>query len=156
MCWYRGALSSSRPPCKAVRSSVQDGEPAKLCQDEPATTSSARSISTSDADKPPQKCGKGIAVWRLSSFLLRKLRTLRDFAYGENLCVSDRNFLRPKVKRLQLSMPQTPQGLLSSLLPSSVSEGLYSWPVRLDIKSAGLYNSLRPSSHNLNGNENRP
>ena len=33
-------------------------EPAKLCQNESATTSSARFISTSDADKPPQKCIK--------------------------------------------------------------------------------------------------
>ena len=30
-------------------------EPAKLCQSKSATTSSARFISTSDADKPPQK-----------------------------------------------------------------------------------------------------
>ena len=45
----------------------QYGEPAKLCQDEPATTSSARFISTSEADKPPQKCVKGKAVWRLES-----------------------------------------------------------------------------------------
>ena len=42
-------------------------EPAKLCQNESATTSSARFISTSDADKPPQKCVKGKAVWRLES-----------------------------------------------------------------------------------------
>ena len=34
----------------------QYGEPAKLCQSKSATTSSAQSISTSDADKPPQKC----------------------------------------------------------------------------------------------------
>ena len=34
------------------------GEPAKLCQSKSATTSSARFISTSDADKPPQKCVK--------------------------------------------------------------------------------------------------
>ena len=34
------------------------GEAAKLCQDEPATTSSAQFISTSDADIPPQKCIK--------------------------------------------------------------------------------------------------
>ena len=39
----------------------QYGEPAKLCQSESATTSSARFISTSDADKPPQKCGKARA-----------------------------------------------------------------------------------------------
>ena len=44
---------------KVVRSSVIfQREPAKLCQDEPATTSSAQFISTSNADKPPQKCGK--------------------------------------------------------------------------------------------------
>ena len=36
----------------------QDGEPAKLWQSKFATTSSAQSISTSDADKPPQKCVK--------------------------------------------------------------------------------------------------
>ena len=34
------------------------GEPAKLCQSKSATTSSARFISTSDADTPPQKCVK--------------------------------------------------------------------------------------------------
>ena len=34
------------------------GEPSKLCQSKSATTSSARFISTSDADKPPQKCVK--------------------------------------------------------------------------------------------------
>ena len=39
----------------------QYGEPAKLCQSKSATTSSARFISTSDADKPPQKCGKARA-----------------------------------------------------------------------------------------------
>ena len=54
-----------RPEGRAFIS--QYGEPAKLCQDEPATTSSARFISTSDADKPPQKCVKGKAVWRLES-----------------------------------------------------------------------------------------
>ena len=44
----------------------QYGEPAKLCQSKFATTSSARFISTSDADKPPQKCRKRKAVWRLT------------------------------------------------------------------------------------------
>ena len=39
----------------------QYGEPAKLCQSKSATTSSAQSISTSDADKPPQKCRKARA-----------------------------------------------------------------------------------------------
>ena len=39
----------------------QYGEPAKLCQNKSATTSSARFISTSDADKPPQKCVKARA-----------------------------------------------------------------------------------------------
>ena len=39
----------------------QYGEPAKLCQSKSATTSSARFISTSDADKPPQKCRKARA-----------------------------------------------------------------------------------------------
>ena len=63
--WGRTSLCGSaralyralvRPEGRAFIS--QYGEPAKLCQDEPATNSSARSISTSDADKPPQKCGK--------------------------------------------------------------------------------------------------
>ena len=43
-----------RPEGRAFFS--QYGEPAKLCQDEPVTTSSARFISTSEADEPPQKC----------------------------------------------------------------------------------------------------
>ena len=59
---------------------------------------------------PSARIWKGKAVWRLSPFLLRKLRTLRDFAYGENLYVSDRNFLRQKVKRLQLVNAPGPTG----------------------------------------------
>ena len=43
-------------------------EPAKLCQSKSVTTSSARFISTSDADKPPQKCVKA-----RSRLLLSKL-----------------------------------------------------------------------------------
>ena len=58
VCWCRGALSSTRPPWMAVRSSVDYGEPKTLHQAEPGTTSSARFISTSDADKPYQKCVK--------------------------------------------------------------------------------------------------
>ena len=45
-----------RPEGRAFFS--QYGEPAKLCQSKSATTSSARFISTSDADTPPQKCVK--------------------------------------------------------------------------------------------------
>ena len=48
-----------RPEGRAFFS--QYGEPAKLYQSKSATTSSARFISTSDADKPPQKCGKARA-----------------------------------------------------------------------------------------------
>ena len=57
MCGSARALYRAlvRPEGRAIIS--QYGEPAKLCQDEPATTSSARFISTSDADEPPQKCG---------------------------------------------------------------------------------------------------
>ena len=65
---YWCGRKGSGPVATYSRTFIREyGEPAKLCQDEPATTSSARSISTSDVDKPPQKCGKGIAVWRLAS-----------------------------------------------------------------------------------------
>ena len=76
-CMCMGALSSSRPPYKVVRSSVLNGEPAKLCLDEPVTTSSARFISTSDADKPPQKCGK---VQRTGDFRLSPPANLANSA----------------------------------------------------------------------------
>ena len=65
LCAWARCRALTRPEGRAFFS--QYGEPAKLCQDEPATTSSARFISTSDADKPPQKCVKGKAVWRLES-----------------------------------------------------------------------------------------
>ena len=48
-----------RPEGRASLS--QYGEPTKLCQSKFATTSSARFISTSKPDKPPQKCGKARA-----------------------------------------------------------------------------------------------
>ena len=45
---------------------------------------------------------KLIAVWRLSSFSPGKFCELRDFAYGQNLCVLYAKFPPPKAKRLQL------------------------------------------------------
>ena len=50
------------------------------------------------------------AVWRLSSFSSGKFCELRDYAYGQNLCVLYAKFPPPKAKRLQLVMPPTPQG----------------------------------------------
>jgi len=41
-------------------------------------------------------------VWRLSSFFPGKFCELRDFAYGQNLCVLYAKFPPPKAKRLQL------------------------------------------------------
>ena len=48
-----------RPEGRAFLSEY--GEPKTLHQAEPGTKSPARFISTSDADKPPQKCGKARA-----------------------------------------------------------------------------------------------
>ncbi|MBQ2242981.1 MAG: hypothetical protein II318_02055, partial [Bacteroidales bacterium] len=48
---------------------------------------------------------KQTAVWRLSSFSPSKFCELRDFAYGQNLCVLYAKFPPPKAKRLQLVMP---------------------------------------------------
>ena len=45
---------------------------------------------------------KQTAVWRLSSFSSGKFCELRDFAYGQNLCVLYAKFPPPKAKRLQL------------------------------------------------------
>ena len=45
---------------------------------------------------------KQTAVWRLSSFSPGKFCKLRDFAYGQNLCVLYAKFPPPKAKRLQL------------------------------------------------------
>ena len=54
---------------------------------------------------------KQTAVWRLSPFSLGKFCELRDFAYGQNLCVLYAKFPPPKAKRLQLVYaPQSPQG----------------------------------------------
>ena len=51
---------------------------------------------------------KQTAVWRLSSFSPGKFCELRDFAYGQNLCVLYAKFPPPKAKRLQLAMPLGP------------------------------------------------
>ena len=51
---------------------------------------------------------KQTAVWRLSSFSPSKFCELRDFAYGQNLCVLYAKFPPPKAKRLQLVMPLGP------------------------------------------------
>ena len=49
-------------------------------------------------------------VWRLSSFSSGKFCELRDFAYGQNLCVLLQNFLLQKPKYSSWSMPRSPQG----------------------------------------------
>ena len=53
---------------------------------------------------------KQIAVWRLSSFSPGKFCELRDFAYGQNLCVLYAKFPPPKAKRLQLVNAPDPTG----------------------------------------------
>ena len=54
---------------------------------------------------------KQTAVWRLSSFSPGKFCELRDFAYGQNLCVLYAKFPPPKAKRLQLvNAPLIPTG----------------------------------------------
>ena len=54
---------------------------------------------------------KQTMVCRLSSFSPGKFCELRDFAYGQNLCVLYAKFPPPKAKRLQLVYaPQSPQG----------------------------------------------
>ena len=50
----------------------------------------------------PLRSIKQTAVWRLSSFSPGKFCELRDFAYGQNLCVLYAKFPPPKAKRLQL------------------------------------------------------
>ena len=62
---------------------------------------------------PSARIYKAKAVWRLSPFSSGKSCELRDFAYGENLYVLMQDFPPPKVKRLQLSMPPTPQGRMT-------------------------------------------
>ena len=61
LCGSARALYRALVRPKGRASFSQYGEPAKLCQSKSATTSSARFISTSDADKPPQKCEKARA-----------------------------------------------------------------------------------------------
>ncbi|MBQ3249577.1 MAG: hypothetical protein IJB05_00365, partial [Bacteroidales bacterium] len=53
---------------------------------------------------------KQTAVWRLSSFSPGKFCELRDFAYGQNLCVLYAKFPPPKAKRLQLVNAPDPTG----------------------------------------------
>ena len=76
---------------------------------------------------------KQIAVWRLSSFSPGKFCELRDFAYGQNLCVLYAKFPPPKAKRLQLVYaPQSPQGKNDRLRYRSAEWTLSTpWPARL-------------------------
>ena len=97
-----------RPEGRAFFS--QYGEPAKLCQDEPATTSSARFISTSDADKPPQKCIKEKRSGDLS-LLPPRISEIPRFCLRRKSLHLLSKFSPPEATRLQLVMPQTPQGL---------------------------------------------
>ena len=56
VCAWARCRALTRPEGRAFFS--QYGKPAKLCQDEPATTSSARFISNSVASESPQNCVK--------------------------------------------------------------------------------------------------
>ncbi|WP_289490283.1 hypothetical protein, partial [Klebsiella pneumoniae] len=62
----------------------------------------------STISSPLARIYKTKAVWRLSAFSPGKFCELRDFAYGENLCVLYAKFPPPKAKRLQLVMPLGP------------------------------------------------
>ena len=93
--WGRTSLSGSaralyralvRPEGRAFFSEY--GEPAKLCQSKSATTSSARFISTSDADKPPQKCNsryRGLLAAKVHWTFTYRSRGLETFAISAPL-----------------------------------------------------------------------
>ena len=71
-----------RPEGRAFFS--QYGEPSKLCQNKSATTSSARFISTSDADKPPQKCNsryRGLLAVKVHWTFTNRSRGLETFVF---------------------------------------------------------------------------
>ena len=78
VCLCRGALSSTRPPWKVVRSSVNYGEPKTLHQAEPGTKSPARFISNSVASESPQNCG--MEIWSGDFRLLQSQKTPACFA----------------------------------------------------------------------------
>ena len=65
---------------------------------------------TSIISLPSARIYKGKAVWRLSPFSSGKSCELRDFAYGQNLCVLYAKFPPPKAKRLQLVNAPDPTG----------------------------------------------
>ena len=79
---------------------------------------------------------KQTAVWRLSSFSPGKFCELRDFAYGQNLCVLYAKFPPPKAKRLQLVYaPQSPQGKNDRLRYRSAEWTVSSsWPARFQLR----------------------
>ena len=79
---------------------------------------------------------KQTAVWRLSSFSPGKFCELRDFAYGQNLCVLYAKFPPPKAKRLQLVYaPQSPQGKKDRLRYRSAEWTVSTpWPERFQLR----------------------
>ena len=87
-------------------------QPGKLSEDLPYGQSGIRRLSScircapafcqSSSIHNSLRSIKQIAVWRLSSFSPGKFCELRDFAYGQNLCVLYAKFPPPKAKRLEL------------------------------------------------------
>ena len=71
-------------------------------------------------------------VWRLSSFSSGKFCELRDFAYGQNLCVLYAKFPPPKAKRLQLVMPHWGSIIAFATAVRSGPSALHGFPFSLD------------------------
>ena len=111
VCAWARCRALTRPEGRAFIS--QYGEPAKLCQDEPATTSSARFISTFDADIPPQKCikEKRSGDFRLSSYENCGHSAILPMA-KISTCLIAISSVR-KSKDSSWSMPPTPQGRMT-------------------------------------------
>ena len=126
-----------------VRSRLQPGKPS---EDLPYGQSGIRRLSACIRCAPASSQSSSIhnslrsikqtAVWRLSSFSPGKFCELRDFAYGQNLCVLYAKFPPPKAKRLQLAMPLlSPQGKNDRLRYRSAEWTVSTpWPERFQLR----------------------
>ena len=110
---FRSALKPGQDFCQAScqKTCPYGHKESEDCHSFSASSNRMSILFLSIISPPSARIYKGTAVWRLSSFSPGKFCELRDFAYGQNLCVLYAKFPPPKATRLQLSMPLlSPQG----------------------------------------------
>ena len=137
---FRSALKPGQDFCQAScqKTCPYGHKESEDCHSFSASSNRMSILFLSIISPPSARIYKGTAVWRLSSFSPGKFCELRDFAYGQNLCILLQDLLLQKPKDSSWSMPLSPHRGRMIAFATAVRSGHSALRGPLDSSFAGI------------------